>query len=72
MIHFDFVVSDVEAEEIMSAIHNQILNCHKGIIDSWGTGGHEDAAKRAWFDARIKYLEELKKKMTNRRLLDEN
>lgn len=68
MIHFDFVVSDAEAEDIMDAIHDQVIKCHLDRIESWSTSGHDDPVKREWFTARIKYLEELKKKMTNRRL----
>lgn len=68
MIHFNFVVSDAEAEEIMSAIHDQILKCHDDIIKSWGTGSREDPHKRAWFDQRIKFLQDLKKKMINTRV----
>jgi hypothetical protein len=52
----------------MSAIHDQVIKCHTNRIEAWGTSGQEDPAKREWFAARIKYLEELKKKMTNRRV----
>lgn len=68
MIHFDFIVSDAEAEDIMGAIHDQIIKCHSNRIESWGTSGQEDPAKKAWFEGRIRYLEELKAKMTNRRV----
>lgn len=70
MVRFDFVVSDAEAEDIMSAIHDQVIKCHLDRVESWGTSGHEDPARREWFTARINYLEELKKKMTNRRIYE--
>jgi hypothetical protein len=64
MIHFDFIVDDFEAESIFDAIQAEIVQCHVRLLDEkpqW-------PEQIEWFEARIKFLEDLKKKMTNSRV----
>jgi hypothetical protein len=58
MIHFDFIVSDAEAENLFNTISDQIANCQYEV--SFGDPNH-----REWYEGRITYLEALKAKMTN-------
>ena len=42
MIHFDFVVEDVDAENIINCIHGEICKCHEDIMDCIIEGGKEE------------------------------
>jgi GTP-binding protein EngB required for normal cell division len=73
MIHFDFVVSDEEAQTIFDCIDEEIENMDTEIyniivlgnmdMDTAITQNKKDKIK--WFGKRIKYLRELKEKMKN-------
>lgn len=63
MIHFDFVVSDVDAENILDCINCEISRCYSNSISGEITGAEIDA-----LSAHIKYLKELKLKMLNSRV----
>ena len=66
MIHFDFIVSDVDAENIMGCIQTEIVNCHMKIQKCIVA---EDAQKVIdAYNSRIEYLEELKTRMYNSRV----
>ena len=66
MIHFDFIVSDVDAENIMGCIQTEIVNCHMKIQKCIVA---EDAQKVIdAYNSRIEYLEELKTRMHNSRV----
>jgi hypothetical protein len=63
MIHFDFVVDDVDAENIIGCIDAAINKCvvmkHRGKM----TKPYVE-----WFEEHMAYLEELKSKMKNTRI----
>lgn len=61
MIHFDFIVTDEEAENLMGAITDQISN-------SQYEANFGDPNHRSWYCGRITYLEALKEKMTNSKI----
>ena len=63
MIHFDFIVEDVDAENIMDCIHSEITRCHVRMMSSNTT-----EAERTWLNKHIDYLNELEKKMLNKRV----
>ena len=62
MVRFDFIVDDFEAETIFDALQKEIVKCMVGKIET------NLPSYNAWYDARIKFLEDLKKKMTNSRV----
>lgn len=59
MIHFDFIVDDAEAEAIFGALQDEIVKCMAAKIET------NLPSYDAWYDSRIKFLKELKGKMTN-------
>lgn len=65
MIHFDFIVSDVDAENIMECISAEITNCHvrgqKALVA-------RNKAECDEHNARANYLKNLKTKMKNTRV----
>jgi len=61
MIHFNFVVTDDEAEAIFDSIEDSINNSRYEL--PFGI-----PANREWHRGRIAYLEELKAKMTNEKI----
>lgn len=58
MIHFDFIVTDEEAENIFDAISQQISE--SAYIVFFGEEEHKE-----WHRGRISFLESLLEKMTN-------
>lgn len=71
MIHFDFTVTDEEAENIFDAISEEILRMKSYLVaqqfENLTSGFHIDA-KSDWFRSRINYLERLKSKMKNEKV----
>ena len=73
MIHFDFKVSDEDAETIMSCLSDRVSEMHEWIMEDMvtlNTIKNKKAKKNAeakirWYRAHIVYIEELKNKMTN-------
>lgn len=60
MIHFDFIVEDVDAENIFYCIQDRINKClHRKLLIN--TTKDEDE----WYEKHIEYLKELKTKMKN-------
>jgi hypothetical protein len=64
MIHFDFVVSDADAENIFSSINLEINNYHLKIMEDTASG---DGSLVDYYKRRIEYLKGLKLKMLNHR-----
>lgn len=64
-VHFDFIVSDEEAETIMECIREEINQHRELLLEVDLSGSH-----REWYEGRIKYLESLIAKMTNQRIDD--
>ena len=66
MIHFDFTVSDSDAENIMEIMRNQITQNHSRIISMMHEIGKEHYIEAYRKDN--EYIEGLIKKMTNTRI----
>ena len=66
MIHFDFTVTDVDAENIFSMMHERICANNMRIIEMIGKPGKEDYIEAYRRDN--EYVEELIKKMKNTRV----
>ena len=67
MIHFDFTVTDVDAENIFSMMHERISANNMRIIELIGKTGQENYIEAYRRDN--EYVEELIKKMTNTRVV---
>ena len=63
MIHFDFIVTDEEAETIFSALSDEIDDCRISLLMRERQLAQLGHIK--WYEDRIAYLEGLKAKMTN-------
>jgi hypothetical protein len=61
MIHFDFIVDDIDASNIFECIQAEISKCLMRKLRSNTTPEESD-----WYDAHAKYLEGLKLKMKNK------
>jgi len=61
MIHFDFIVSDEEAESIFDFISDEISKSSYELFFG-------DPIRKEWHRGRISYLKELRKKMTNTKI----
>ena len=66
MIHFDFTVSDVDAENILQIMRHHIAMNNKQIIEMISKPGQEEYVTA--FRRDNEYVEELIKKMTNTRV----
>lgn len=64
-IHFDFTVSDADAENIMDCINNCIVNNNRVILKLTVAGDHELVAA---YKRDNEYLKKLKLKMKNTRV----
>ena len=67
MIHFDFTVSEADAENIFSIIRNQILLNNQKIIDLIGKPGQEHYIEAYRRDN--EYVEKLIGQMINARIV---
>ncbi len=69
MIHFDFMVSFEDAENIMGALQDEIGKMHQDIIKrmvSLGTNAkYDEDPEIIWLNARIEYIKALKMRMNN-------
>jgi hypothetical protein len=69
MIHFDFIVDDVDAENILDLMQKDIVNCNRSIIKYMSEEADpETQASIDWLNGHIEYLEELKLKMKSTRV----
>jgi hypothetical protein len=61
-VHFDFILSDTDAENLMDFINNEKVRCLERRMESTAQGNkiNSDAYLRA-----AEYVEKLKSKMTN-------
>ena len=66
MIHFDFIVTDEEAETILSALSDEIDDCRVSLL--MGERQLAQPGHVKWYEGRITYLEGLKAKMTNTKI----
>ena len=66
MIHFDFTVTDIDAENIFSMMRERINANNMRIIEMIGKTGQENYIEAYRRDN--EYVEELIKKMTNTRV----
>lgn len=65
-VHFDFIVDDVDAENIANCISAAVFKCDAEILKIIGDKDKEPYIE--WFEAHKKYLLSLAKKMTNTRV----
>lgn len=64
MIHFDFIVDDIDAENIMDCLQEMVVKMRLRSLETLNT---DPVTSQAYEDHSL-YIEELKKKMTHRRL----
>ena len=64
MIHFDFTVDDIDAENIMDCIHTEACRMNEA------AAFEEDANKNASYEKHALYLKELMGKMHNKQVGD--
>jgi hypothetical protein len=64
MIHFNFTVTDEDAENIFDCINSAVRQCCKRKLSSGTTQAESD-----WLDKHIDYLDSLKEKMANERVV---
>ncbi len=69
MIHFDFTVSDADAENIMEIMRDRIINNNMRIMDLMTQPDRHEQTIQA-FRRDNEYVEELIKKMTNTRVVE--
>jgi len=69
MIHFDFVLSDVDAENLMSLFGTAIGNDNNQIMKEMVKDDHDVDIIKA-YKRDIEYLKELKLKMSNTRVAE--
>jgi len=78
MIHFDFYVSDEEANTIFECITDEIYRMEEEKLDWIGARSNSvDTCEKIkatiqWFENRISYLQELKSKMKNTKVANED
>jgi len=66
VIHFNFIVTDEEAETIFRALSDEINDCKVSLL--MGERQLAQPGHVKWYEGRIIYLEELKAKMTNSKI----
>lgn len=72
MIHFDFVVDEIDADNILDILHGEVCRCreawmHRSLAEGGGCPDPDDVEFKA-YEAHAKYLEELIGKMTNKKV----
>lgn len=73
MIHFDFIVDDIDAENIFSCISDRISDMHQNILKNSTLKNisldekikNKCEAEIKWYYSHINYLNKLKEKMKN-------
>lgn len=69
MVRFDFVVTEDDADAILTCVHNTIGDCHKQILDLMRNDcGQVQESQIDWLNRRIVYLDELKLKMKHKQV----
>jgi hypothetical protein len=71
MVHFDFVVDDIDAENIMSCLMDAENDTLEKIADlkvDIGVSNTQRASMIKWYEGRREYLKELQGKMKNTRV----
>ena len=68
MVKFEFILTDHEAESLMSAVQSQIVQLHVNILDEMAGKNRKDYIK-AYKDL-IEYYKNMKIKMKNKRVSD--
>jgi hypothetical protein len=66
MIHFDFTLDDIDAENLFGALQHEIQNIHMNIGDEMAAENRPEYI--SWYRERIKYIEELMQKLTHTRI----
>ncbi len=68
MVKFEFILTDHEAESLMSAVQSQIVQLHINILDEMAGKNRKDYIKA--YNALIEYYKTIKIKMKNKRVSD--
>lgn len=68
MVKFEFILTDHEAESLMSAVQSQIVQLHVNILDEMADKNRKDYIKA--YNDLIKYYKNIKIKMKNKRVSD--
>jgi hypothetical protein len=68
-VHFDFVLSDQDAENLMEIIHLEKCNMLTKAIEAQCSTDRSDRAKVKGLRASARYIDSLKKKMLNKRVV---
>jgi hypothetical protein len=71
MIHFDFIVTDLEAETIMDGLQELVITALQQQMKALLAASNKITGNRAmlkWSKMRLEFLEELKNKMKNTRV----
>jgi hypothetical protein len=66
MIHFDFVVDDIDAETLFSALQHEIQDLNMNICDEMADKNRPQYIE--WYRTRISYINELMTKLTHTRI----
>jgi hypothetical protein len=66
MIHFNFTVSDADAENIFTILNNQIVHNHAKMVKLVANGDEYNMLEA--YERDNEYIEELINKMTNTRV----
>ena len=68
MVKFEFILTDHEAESLMSAVQSQIVQLHVNILDEMAGKNRKDYIKA--YNGLIEYYKNIKIKMKNKRVSD--
>lgn len=68
MVKFEFILTDHEAESLMSAVQSQIVQLHVNILDEMAGKNRKDYIKA--YNDLIEYYKTIKIKMKNKRVSD--
>ena len=68
MVKFEFILTDHEAESLLSAVQSQIVQLHVNILDEMADKNRKDYIKT--YNDLIEYYKNIKIKMKNKRVSD--
>ena len=66
MVKFEFILTDHEAESLMSAVQSQIVQLHVNILDEMADKNRKDYIKA--YNDLIEYYKNIKIKMKNKQV----
>lgn len=66
MIHFDFILDDIDAENLFAALQHEIQDINVNIMDELAEQNRPDYIE--WYRERIKYINDLITKLNHTRI----